>query len=180
MPSSADDASLPRPTLEERVLALRERLQGYIATMVADWTSAQDLCQETMLRALDRLATLRDEGRLEAWTWAIAVNVCRAHLRRAVQDEKSLDFDPVSRRGSVLSSIVRRESAAALAVAIDRLPILLREAFVLRDVERMPYTEMAEITGACEGALQVRVHRAHALLRRQLGPLLDPIWSGEA
>ncbi|MFY9343308.1 MAG: sigma factor-like helix-turn-helix DNA-binding protein, partial [Planctomycetota bacterium] len=76
-----------------------------------------------------------------------------------------------------LSSLVRREDAVQLALAIDRLPILLREAFVLFAVEALPYGEIAAITGAAEGTLQVRVHRAKALLRQQLGGRVDSWWS---
>jgi RNA polymerase sigma-70 factor (ECF subfamily) len=79
----------------------------------------------------------------------------------------------------VLSSIVRRESVVALALAIDRLPVLLREAFVLHHVEGLGYEEMAEITGARANALQVRNHRARALLRQQLGAVVDTMWVRE-
>ena len=81
------------------------------------------------------------------------------------------------RRRSALSSLVRREDAARLALAIDRLPILLREAFVLFAVEGLPYAEIAAATGVAEGTLQVRVHRAKALLRQQLGAVIDTWWA---
>jgi RNA polymerase sigma-70 factor (ECF subfamily) len=74
---------------------------------------------------------------------------------------------------------VRREVAAELALAVDRLPVLLREAFVLRHLEGLPYPEMAELCGAEVGTLQVRAHRARALLRAQLGSLVDPRWLEE-
>ncbi len=73
--------------------------------------------------------------------------------------------------------MVRREDAALLALAIDRLPILLREAFVLFAVENLAYVEIAAITGATENTLQVRVHRAKALLRQQLGARVGTWWS---
>jgi RNA polymerase sigma-70 factor (ECF subfamily) len=79
-------------------------------------------------------------------------------------------------RRSALSSLVRREDAVRLALAIDRLPILLREAFVLFAVEGMPYSEIAAATEVTEGALQVSVHRAKALLRQQLGDQVDTWW----
>jgi RNA polymerase sigma-70 factor (ECF subfamily) len=162
---------------ESRLLAHRDKVERYVATMVADPEAAADLAQETIRRALAGRGTLRDLERLGAWVYTIAVNLCRAHLRRAVQSERSLEFDPSGLRGTVLSSIVRRESAAALAIAIDRLPILLREAFVLHVIEGLPYAEIARITASSVEALHVRAHRAKGLLRKQLGSAVDTFWS---
>lgn len=53
------------------------------------------------------------------------------------------------------------------------LPIPLREAFVLRFVDKMDYAEMSKITGAAEGTLRVRAHRARTLLRDSLGLVVD-------
>ncbi len=72
---------------------------------------------------------------------------------------------------------MRRESADVLALAIDRLPISLREAFALHVVEGLPFAEIAEITEVSIEALHVRNHRAKALLRRQLGSTVDTFWS---
>ena len=102
-------------------------------------------------------------------------------LARTVEDWRarhtSLEAEPCVERHSILSGVVQAESAEALALAIDRLPILLREAFVLHLVEGVPYAEMVEITQASLSALQVRTHRAKSLLRRQLGKVVDTFWS---
>lgn len=163
---------------EGRLLEHRARVERFVATMIADVDLAADVTQETFRVALDRRHQLRDASRLGPWVCAIAVNLCRAQLRKAVQDDRVLAFDPASPRGTVLSSIVRRESAEALAVAIDRLPILLREALVLHAIEGLPYPEVAEMTGASPETLHVRVHRARRLLRKQLGSVVDTIAHG--
>jgi RNA polymerase sigma-70 factor, ECF subfamily len=159
--------------------AYRERILRYITTMVGDTNAADDLTQECFRRAFAKLSDLRKPDRLAPWLYAIAVNLCRAHLKKEITrgSERELKADPVGARSSVLSSIVRRESAEALAVAIDRLPILLREAFVLHLVEGLPYAEISGITGASVETLHVRTHRAKALLRRQLGSVVDTFWA---
>jgi len=159
-----------------------ERLRRFLATMTGDDAAAEDLRQESLVRAMQKLDQLEDPSRFGSWLLAIAANRCRNHLRAEVQrratgDDAALAQLPAEGRRSALSSIVRRESVELLALAIDRLPILLREAFVLFHQEQLPYVEIARITGASEGTLQVRVHRARALLRQQLGSAVDTWWS---
>lgn len=157
-----------------------ERIGRFLATMTGDDHAADDLRQETMRLGLERLGQLRDADQFGSWLLAIAVNRCRQHLRGEVQRRATGGDDPDrhrdERRRSALSSLVRRESAELLALAIDRLPILLREAFVLFHIDGLPYREVAAITAASEGALQVRVHRARALLRQQLGDVVETSW----
>lgn len=156
------------------------RLLRFLQTMTGDDHSAEDLRQETLQRALTKLDQLRDDRRFASWLLAAACNACRNHLRREVQ-RQHLGGDALATvaagRHSALSSLVRREHALRLALALDRLPILLREAFVLFAVEGLPYAEIAAVTGAAAGTLQVRVHRAKALLRQQLGDLVDTVWT---
>ncbi|MBK8980097.1 MAG: RNA polymerase sigma factor [Planctomycetes bacterium] len=156
------------------------RVVRYLTTMTGDDAAAEDLRQEALRLALERLDQLTDPGRFGAWLMAIATNRCRNHLRdvaqrRATGGDEQPDVADAGRR-SALSSIVARESAVAVALAVDRLPILLREAFVLFCVEQLDYRTIAEITGARENTLQVRVHRAKALLRQQLGSVVDTFW----
>ena len=170
---------------DELVLRHGDRVLRFLATMTGDDAAAEDLRQEALRLALERLAQLTEPARFGSWLLAIAANRCRNHLRDEVRrraaggDEPVLDAPPDRGRRSALSSLVARESAELLALAVDRLPILLREAFVLFHQEQLPYAAIAEITGASEGALQVRVHRARALLRQQLGRVVDTWWRRE-
>jgi RNA polymerase sigma-70 factor (ECF subfamily) len=148
--------------------------------MTGDDDTAEDLRQEALRLALERRAQLANPTAFRSWLLAIAVNRCRQHLRNEVQRRAERDAEPDARpdprRHSLLSSLVRRESAELLALAIDRLPILLREAFVLFHVEGLPYQAIAEVSGASESTLAVRVHRAKALLRKQLGSAAETAW----
>jgi RNA polymerase sigma-70 factor (ECF subfamily) len=157
-----------------------ERLLRFLRTMTGDEHRAADVLQQTLAQALPALPQLRQPERFGAWLLSIACNACRRELRQQVQrtdqDDAALAAITDPRR-SALSSIVRREDATALLLAIDRLPILLREAFVLFAVEGLPYAEIAAITAVAEGTLQVRVHRAKALLRQQLGARVDTWWT---
>ncbi len=161
----------------------RERLLRFLAGMGVDETSAEDLVQQSLQRAWEKLAQLAEPARFAAWLLAIVVRAGRSHARAGVQRERSGRLDavptPIDARRGALTSLVRREVAAELALAVDRLPVLLREAFVLHHLEGLPYPEMAELCDAEVGTLQVRAHRARALLRSQLGSLVDPRWLEE-
>jgi RNA polymerase sigma-70 factor, ECF subfamily len=155
------------------------RLRRFLTTMTGDATRAEDLIQDTFVAAFRKLPQLADPAKFASWLLAIACNHCRQHLRsevlRAHAGDKALT-EVAEERRSALSSLVRREDAALLALAIERLPILLREAFVLFAVEGCSYAEIAAATDVAEGTLQVRVHRAKALLRQQLGTRADTWW----
>lgn len=157
----------------------RERLLRFLTVMTGDGSAADDIAQEALRSAFEKLTQLQNPDRFGSWLLSIAVNRCRNWLRDEVQREHQGDSALAGipdRSRSALSSIVRRESAEQLALAIDRLPILLREAFVLFQVEGLPYAEIAELCEASENTLQVRVHRARSLLRKQLGQVVDTWW----
>lgn len=165
-----------RAAFERLFEGQRERLLRFLTVMSGDGVAADDITQEALRLGFEKVNQLEKPERFDNWLLSIAVNRCRNWLRDEVQRAHSgeTDLDRVPDRSrSALSSIVRRESAARLALAIDRLPILLREAFVLFHVEGLPYAEIAELCDASENTLQVRVHRAKALLKKQLGSVVD-------
>lgn len=156
------------------------RLTRFLVTMTGDEHIADDVRQQTLAQAMTALPSLREPARFPNWLLSIACNACRKRLRSDVQRAHAGDdvlAEVAENRRSALSSIVRREDATRLALAIDRLPILLREAFVLFAVEGLAYAAIAAITEVSEGTLQVRVHRGKALLRQQLGTVVDTWWS---
>ena len=153
------------------------KITRYLTAMLGE--PAEDLAQQAFAAAFDRLGDLRDAEKFGSWLYSIAINQARSELkRRAAEPTRESEPDAIAGRTSVLSSIVRRESAEALALAIERLPIALREAFVLRVLEELPYATIVDATETPERTLHVRVHRAKALLRSQLGKVVDTYWSG--
>ena len=133
------------------------RLLRFLQTMTGCDHTALDLRQDTLQRAFTKLPQLQDPAKFGSWLLSIACNRCRNHLRSEVQRAHAGDdalATVAEGRRSALSSLVRREDAVRLALAIDRLPILLREAFVLFAVEGLPYAEIAAATEVTEGTLQ--------------------------
>jgi RNA polymerase sigma-70 factor (ECF subfamily) len=158
----------------------RPRLVRLNALMIGDWDEAESLAQEALTRAFAQLDGFRNALPFSAWLRGIALNVCRNHLRARVRHARPVAPEalseapaPAGRQQGVLSSILRNEIGDHTSRAIAQLPLPLREAFVLHFIEGLDYGEMSELAGVAAGTLRVRAHRARALLRDSLGPVVD-------
>ena len=112
--------------------------------------------------------------------YGIALNKCRNHLRdrkrRAAPAGEGVLDDRAAKGRGVLTSVIRHEMAEQLELSVGRLPAAMREAFLLRYVDGMDYPEIAAIIGTSEGTARVRAFRARALLREELGTVVDTVW----
>jgi RNA polymerase sigma-70 factor (ECF subfamily) len=142
---------------------------------------AEELAQESFVRAFEGLDGFRGESAFRTWLVQIAVNLVRDRRRTTLRSptvvsfeelraRSDVDADPPERRPSVepIGRLAQREVSARLERELERLPIDYREAFVLKHVEGMPYEEIARITGQTIGCLKVRVHRARGRLKKAL------------
>lgn len=156
----------------------REALGRFAAMMVG--RDAEDIVQEAVATAFRDAAKFEERSKFSTWLYGIVLNLCRKHLRdrgrhAGAASPSVLDAQPAPRRG-VLSSVIRHEMAERLEISVARLPVSMREAFLLRYVDGMDYAEIASITGVSEGTARVRAHRARALLREELGAVVDTVW----
>lgn len=149
--------------------------------MVGNRAEAEDLAQETFLSAYKALSTFRADSKFSTWLYRIATNKCKDWLRvkRPGQGQYDLDADESldlyvteDRTPEVLLS--RQEVAQELEQAIQRLPPLYREAFVLKHVEGLSYEEMEDILGVSGDTLKMRVYKGRVQLSRELAAL-NPI-----
>jgi RNA polymerase sigma-70 factor, ECF subfamily len=158
----------------------RATLVRLATSLIGDRDEAESVAQETLMRAFEQLPSFRDVSPFGPWLRGIALNLCRGYLRnrsrhaRPVAPERLAEAaSPEGRRRGVLSGILRREAGAATLLAIDELPLPLREAFILHYLEGLSYAEIGRMTGLAPGTLRVRAHRARTLLRDSLGPVVD-------
>ena len=166
---------------EALVLRYQARIVNYASAMVHDADAAEDVAQETFVRAWRGLGRFRGESTFKTWLYRIATNVARTDLdrrgRRARIANRSLDDeaeplqagDVPSPAPDAETSLVRRE---AIDRALSELPDELRQALVLRDVEGLDYKEIAGVTGAPIGTVESRIFRARRRLRTLLRPLV--------
>ena len=167
---------------EALVLRYQRKIVNYASAMIRDPSDAEDVAQETFVRAYHALHQFRGDNSFKTWLYRIATNVARTHRnRRARQSrlaEHSLDDDTQALRTSDIPSgeasvetvtILRDAINSALAM----LPDELRVAIILRDVEGLDYKEIARVTSSPIGTVESRIFRA----RRALRPLLRPLVS---
>jgi RNA polymerase sigma-70 factor, ECF subfamily len=145
---------------------------------------AEDVAQETFLKAFHHLATFRAEAKFSTWLIGIALNEARSRLRReATLRMESID-DTSDEAGHTSPAILRdwrevpsealerKEVRQMLQQAITNLPTIYREVFVLRDVEELNNVETAAALSITVGNVKVRLHRARLMLQKQLAPVL--------
>ena len=153
------------------VYALCRRLLG-------DPADAADATQEVYLRVVRSVMAFRGESAFGTWLHRITVNVCMTALRRRGdvrargQSAGYVDFEPDELLSDDAGPEARAESAdlaSRTAKALTQLPEDAREVVVLRDVQGLSTKETAELLGLTEGAVKVRLHRAHARLRELVG-----------
>jgi len=152
-----------------------DRLYTVALGFLGDGGEAEDVVQETLLRAW--LGIRRFEGRAMVFTWLhrIAVNESNRALERRQKrranvrvDQQSVEL-PAPARDGPASHAERQELREALQLAIGQLSVPCRTALVLRDIEGLSTREAAEIAGVGEAAFKSRLHQARLRVRALVG-----------
>jgi RNA polymerase sigma-70 factor (ECF subfamily) len=147
--------------------------------MLGPGADAEDVAQETFVAAYRALAGFKFDASFSTWLYRIAVNKCTDWLRARRPERRSLtdtdeDGTPVyepADEDTPYHELERIELAWELDQAIQQLPPLYRESFVLKHIEGLGYDEMSEILGVHRDTLKMRVYKARTLLCRALGHL---------
>lgn len=134
---------------------------------------ADDLVQETLLKAIRSIERFREGAELRAWLTTIMVNTFRSERRRARTRQNYLD----AQDGEEPQSAPRQQDwleVQTVLRALDTLPPELREAITLVALEDVKYTDAAQRLGLKLGTFMSRVSRGRAALRRLLEGETDP------
>ena len=176
------------PAYRELIRRYERPIFSLILRMVRDRQLAEDLAQETFIKALNAINSYRPEFKFSSWIFKIANNAAIDHLRRRELDTLSLDGAPnaatpeaveatvlqVGDKGeSPLDELEARELGGAIEVAIARLRPEYRACILLRHVEGHAYEEIAEMLELPLGTVKTYIHRARHELRRALAHLRE-------
>ena len=169
------NALLDRKSYEALFQAQIEKLRRMAFLFLHERATAEDAVQETFTRGLAHLHTYQGGAKPDVWLYSIALNVCRSAYRKAQSREGHADTTRLDRgrgRGGAprgpLTSLIRRETATRLALALGYLTDLQREVFVLHYVEELGYEAIAPMVGVSTVGARGLAHRAKRVLRERL------------
>lgn len=156
--------------------AYYDRVYRYVQSMVHDAPEAEDLTQETFLRAYKERESLRESGALVAWLYRIATHAALDKLRqRARRAPKESDTDvneielPDRDSVSLQQSIEQGEMSACVQEYLADLPDNYRSVILLHDMEELTGSQIAGLLDLPLATVKMRLHRA----RRQIQTALD-------
>ncbi len=159
-------------SLSELIPLYQNRLYRYLVRLVFDAATAEDLFQETWLRASDNIRRYDPNRSFDHWLFSIAHNLAIDHLRRRKPEALIEDFVPAVNQAAApaaeaLDRLLDTERAAALSNAIGELPAAYREVLTLRFEEGMKLDQIARVTGAPLPTVKSRLSRALGNLRKR-------------
>lgn len=154
-------------------------------SLLKNESEAEDAAQETVIKVFQNLDKFRGESQFKTWVLSIARNQGLGKLRKignrredsleAEIEEQAGDYTPAiltSWREVPAEALEQKELGEILRKAIEGLPEIYRNVVLLRDIEEMDIRETAAALGISEASVKVRLHRARAMLQRNLAPQL--------
>ena len=150
-------------------------LISFVYDQVGNRELAEELTQETFVRAYRSLRTLREETKLSTWLFGIAKNVARESLRARRRTNQHVDLDDklvlnLSDRGPVpVKQLLNKELNEVIQNSLALLDEDKRLVFTLKVFQQCSYEEIAEITGFSIPKLKTDLHRARTEMRKRVG-----------
>ena len=172
----AEDARNAEPSFRDAALHYLDGLYGYAMTLTRNEADAEDLVQETYVRAMGAFERLRPGSNLKSWLFTILRNIRFNQLRDSRNKPRSVDTDGPSSTPEIedksskdpLSSCLTKIKQADVWKAIENLPAAYREIIVLREFEQLSYGEIARILDCPQGTVMSRLSRARENLKDML------------
>jgi RNA polymerase sigma-70 factor, ECF subfamily len=166
------------------VTKYKDPLTNYLNMMVGNYDVASDLAQEAFFRVYKNIGRYSNIYQFSTWLYRIATNLAIDEMRYRKRrgqvfynnvwdnshggdsDRPEMQISD-SRRGPG-DEILRKESSQVIGDAIRSLPEKYRVAFIMKEVQEMPYEAIAQVLKCSTGTIKSRLHRARELLQRKL------------
>ncbi len=174
-----------RAAFNEIVLKYKGKVYNYISRMVLNALDAEDLTQETFIRAYLSIRSFQSRASLNTWLFRIATNLCIDHSRKQKTHLQpcSLSQANESEEGETEREIpdkafdpqrllMNQELGSMMESALQELPEKLRTVVLLYDMEGLSYEEIAAIANCPLGTVKSRLFNARTALREKLSPYL--------
>ncbi len=162
----------------------KEPLIGFVMQFVRERSDAEDIVQDTFVKVFNHRQLYRQIARFSTWIHTVARNFARSEIRKKTKyrphamssllngEQELASVESDSRPDDLSESPVRQ---AAIRQAILELPDTYRELIRLRELEHLPYDQIAGRTGLPLGTVKSRVNRGRAILQKKLSALMDQL-----
>jgi RNA polymerase sigma-70 factor (ECF subfamily) len=193
-PPGSTEAELVRRARERDEAAIRSimqsnnrRLYRLARGILRNDSEAEDVVQETYVRAFTHLQDFRGDSSLATWLGRIAINEALGRLRRQRPNVEWTSLPPGTLEAQIIQfplsaasedpekSMAQREIQHVVEHAIDDLPEAFRIVFITRVIEGMNVEETAEILGLKPETVKTRLHRARTMLRDNVEKKIGPV-----
>lgn len=151
----------------------------FLYGMVGEVGLAEELAQETFVRAFTSIGAMRSESKLSTWLGGIARNVASNYFRSRRRENRNLEIDglpfkkPSGESPAPDAELLNVELQDVIRDALGKLGEDKRLVFVLKILQHKSYEEIAEITGSSIPKLKTDLHRAKAEMRKTISPYLE-------
>jgi RNA polymerase sigma-70 factor (ECF subfamily) len=155
------------PAVMQTILAIVPKLRAFAISLSGNVDRADDLVQETLMRAIANIDSFEPGTNMQAWLFTILRNRFRSEYRKRRREVEDAD-------GHYVESLVAQPEQTSrleykeLRVALDKLPSDQREALILVGASGFSYEEAAAICGCAVGTIKSRVNRARNRLAQEL------------
>ncbi|MBN1356776.1 sigma-70 family RNA polymerase sigma factor [bacterium] len=170
----------PMELLQKHLEEEKDKMFRIAWKMCGNSDDANEILQETALKALKNWDQFRGDAQISTWLYRIASNTCFSRQRKRSRDpvlsadlaefdrDPAADSVPVDWSSDPLTQVINDELRDHLDRAIGRLPDLYRIVFLMRDVEGFSGEQTAEALDISVSNVKVRLHRARMFLRNEL------------
>src|ERR1700730_96963 len=162
---------------EEFAMPLFDSLYNFARWLAQNQNEAEDLVQETYLKAWRSFASFQPDTNFRAWIFRILRNTflgSLAKLERRLHTGMESEEDLPATSATPESLLIGRSDMDAVQRAIEQLPVIFREVILLCDVEEASYREIAEILSIPMGTVMSRLATARKMVRESLKPATQP------
>jgi RNA polymerase sigma-70 factor (ECF subfamily) len=155
------------------VEAYTPRVFGLVRQLVHQSAEAEDVTQEVFFKVFRKLDTFREDSTFYTWLYRVAVNTATDWLKRRRHD-RAVGLDDLGATAFAdgtdgpSETLSRRDLQAEVRRAMTRLPEKFRTILVLRELEGLPYEEIATVLAISKGTVESRLFRARARLKAEL------------
>jgi len=170
--------------LDELVSRYETKVYNLAYRMLGNKEDAEDVLQDTFLNVVRSLSGFKSKSSFSTWLYRVATNAALTRLRQKSRREKSeeefldevysvkdmshSETPMVDWSDGPVKHLLDDEARRTMSAAIDELPEIYRAVFVLRDVQGLPASEVAEVLNLTVPAVKSRLHRARLYLRNKL------------